>query len=123
MRVQPPGPFGPGRFGGGGIHHGGGLSIAAFIVHSILIAAVIVAAFLLVRALIRGRDRRIAATVGPHRSPALDELDLLYARGQVPREEYLGRRADLLGTTSGYGAPPVAAPPPAAPAPPPAPTT
>ena len=33
----------------------------------------------------------------PPRHPALDELDLRYARGEVSREEYLQRRADLLG--------------------------
>jgi len=38
-------------------------------------------------------------------NPALHELDLAYARGQVSREEYLRRRADL--SWSGYpGGPP-----------------
>jgi len=31
------------------------------------------------------------------RSAAVDELDLRYARGELSREEYLQRRADLLG--------------------------
>jgi uncharacterized membrane protein len=30
-------------------------------------------------------------------NPAIGELDLRYARGEVEREEYLRRRADLLG--------------------------
>jgi uncharacterized membrane protein len=35
---------------------------------------------------------------GPRfRHPALDELDLAYARGQLTREEYFRRRADLTG--------------------------
>jgi hypothetical protein len=41
----------------------------------------------------------------PYQSPALHELDLAYARGQLSREEYLRRRADL--SWSGYpGGPP-----------------
>jgi|ERR1039458_2292724 hypothetical protein len=35
---------------------------------------------------------------GPRfRHPALDELDLAYARGQLTRDEYFRRRADLTG--------------------------
>lgn len=107
------GPFVDGGFR----HHDHGLAIAGLIVHSVLVAAIIVGAFLLFRALIRGRDAKIARLTGPHRSPALDELDLLYARGQVTREEYILRRTDLVGTTAGYTAPP----PPMTPAPPVAP--
>jgi putative membrane protein len=33
---------------------------------------------------------------GP-RNPAIDELDLRYARGELDRVEYMQRRADLLG--------------------------
>jgi putative membrane protein len=44
----------------------------------------------------------------PH-NPALAELDLRYARGEMPREEYLQRRADLLGHVGG---PPASPPPP-----------
>jgi len=115
------GPFVDGGFR----HHDDGLAIAGLIVHSILAAAIIVGAFLLIRAFIRGRDAKIARLVGPHRSPALDELDLLYARGQVTREEYILRRADLLGTTAGYTAPPppMTSAPPAAPPGSPAPPT
>jgi uncharacterized membrane protein len=41
----------------------------------------------------------------PYQSPALHELDLAYARGQLSREEYLRRRADL--SWAGYpGGPP-----------------
>lgn len=59
-------------------------------------------------------------------SPALDELELRYARGEVGRDEYLGRRGDLLagGALRMWGAPaaaPPAPPPPAQPAPPPPP--
>ena len=38
---------------------------------------------------------------GPRfRHPALDELDIAYARGQLTRDEYFRRRADL---TAGWG--------------------
>jgi putative membrane protein len=30
-------------------------------------------------------------------SPALSELDLRYARGEIERDEYLRRRSDILG--------------------------
>ena len=30
-------------------------------------------------------------------SPALSELDLRYARGEIEREDYLRRRSDILG--------------------------
>ncbi len=41
----------------------------------------------------------------PYRSPALDELDVAYARGQLSREEYFRRRADLTGWSPPGGAP------------------
>ena len=44
----------------------------------------------------------------PYRSRALDELDLMYSRGQISREEYFLRRADL--TWSAYGGHPTASP-------------
>jgi uncharacterized membrane protein len=122
-----PGPGGPGPQPGpfvehGLRHHNEGLAIAGLIVFSVLAAAIIVGAFFLIRAFIRGRDAKIASLTGTRRSPALDELDILYARGQVSREEYLTRRADLLGTTAGYTAPSPPAPP-AAPPGSPAPST
>ncbi|MDQ2961003.1 MAG: SHOCT domain-containing protein [Candidatus Dormibacteraeota bacterium] len=43
---------------------------------------------------------------GGPQSPALAELDMRYARGEVPRDEFLQRRADL------GGAPPAGPPPP-----------
>ena len=41
----------------------------------------------------------------PYRNVALEELDLAYARGQVTREEYFRRRADLTGWAPPAGAP------------------
>ena len=58
---------------------------------------------------------------GPPRSPALDELDLRYARGDIGRDDYLGRRADLISTAGmpwHPGPAPYAAPAPPPPAPP-----
>lgn len=56
----------------------------------------------------------------PYRSPALEELDLAYARGQVTREEYFRRRADLTGWAPPGGPPGFSAPGGSAPGPEPA---
>jgi uncharacterized membrane protein len=72
--------------------------------------AVIVAIVVVIRAL---THRPMGAMGWGHRSPALAELDLRYARGEVSREEYFQRRADLLGTPAA-----VAPTPPAPPTPP-----
>lgn len=46
----------------------------------------------------RGRAlQQPPAWTPPFPQQALAELDLRYARGEIPREEYLQRRADLLG--------------------------
>jgi len=34
---------------------------------------------------------------GDQRNPAMAELEMLYARGEVSRDDYLTRRADLSG--------------------------
>ncbi len=39
--------------------------------------------------------RRFASGTPPGTRRALDELDLRYARGEIGRDEYLQRRADL----------------------------
>jgi putative membrane protein len=49
------------------------------------------------------------AAVGPRADAALDELRLRYARGEMTREDYAGRWADLTGATP---ARPEADPPP-----------
>lgn len=64
----------------------------------------IVAIVLLVRMLLS--SSRTPAPAGLSRSKALEELDLRYARGEINREDYLARRADL-----GGGSPPPEAPP------------
>lgn len=52
--------------------------------------ALIVLVILLVRLFINGRE-------GPRQRTALDILEERYARGEIEREEYLQRRADLGG--------------------------
>ncbi len=47
---------------------------------------------------------------GGWQSPGLHELDIRYARGEITRDEYLQRRADMLSH-------PLAPPPPTAPGP------
>jgi putative membrane protein len=71
--------------------------------------AVVLATVLVVWAVLRS-PRWAKSHPGATISPALAELDLRYARGEVSREDYLTRRADL------SGAPPAALVPPANPA-------
>jgi uncharacterized membrane protein len=47
-------------------------------------------------------------SAGPHH--ALAELDLRYARGEIDRNDYLQRRADLLGQPYASGSVPPSAP-------------
>jgi putative membrane protein len=67
-------------------------TVRRFVAVLLVIAAIVylVRAFLLVRA-------RTPRAAPPFRSPGLDELDVRYARGEVTRDEYLQRRADLGG--------------------------
>jgi uncharacterized membrane protein len=51
---------------------------------------------------------------GGWQSPGLHELDVRYARGEISRDDYLQRRADML---SHPGMPPVGPSPPGAPGP------
>ena len=111
MAAGPGGPGGPGGpfgmhgrpFGGpfasGGIDPGWGfgLHLAFMLVALLLVLATVV---WVVRRLTHNR------VVRPASAAALTELDVLYARGGVTREEYLLRRADLLGAPT--------SPPPAA---------
>jgi len=48
---------------------------------------------------------------GGWQSPGLHELDIRYARGEITRDEYLQRRADILSNPI----PPAGGPPPATP--------
>ncbi|HZQ28981.1 MAG TPA: SHOCT domain-containing protein [Acidimicrobiales bacterium] len=101
----------------GAFHHGVGVFGLIFFVA--LLALAVVAVVLLVRA---SRHTPVAAG-GPSgalggganaNDPALAELRLRYARGEISREEYVQRSADL-------GAPVTSSPPPPGPPAPPAP--
>lgn len=107
--------FDPGRHADTGWH------VAGTIFWIVFLVAVIVLGVLIVRQLMaRPLRPTTAIPYGPPRSPALDELELRYARGEIGRDEYLGRRADLLAPWPGvpaYAAPPGPPQPPAAPPP------
>jgi putative membrane protein len=64
----------------------------------LIVVALVAGAVLLARMWMAGRPP-IGRPGGPPPpyNQALSELDLRYARGEVSREEYLQRRADLLG--------------------------
>jgi uncharacterized membrane protein len=96
--------FGPD--GGPGVHVVGLLVHLAF--NALILAVIVLGVFLLVRAL-GGRPH---AFVAPgFRSPAIAELELRYARGEMSRDEFLQRRADLLGTPAPAPAPTPTPPP------------
>ena len=70
----------------------------------LIVLAVIAGIYVLVRGFTLHGPRQWGPPPGPGwhpgwrgHNPAVDELDLRYARGEVSREEYLQRRADLLG--------------------------
>jgi putative membrane protein len=78
----------------------------------LIVIAVVGALVLLARMWLASRPTHTLGHGGPPPpNAALAELDLRYARGEVSREEYLQRRADLLG----HIAPPPPGPGPAAP--------
>ena len=98
------GPYGGPFLRGDGYHEGAFIlgTILRFVALLLIIAAIVY----LVRAFLQSRQRSWTPP-GPSRSPGLDELDMRYARGEIAREEYLARRADLTGS--------VPPPPPATP--------
>lgn len=84
-----------------------------------LIVVAIVAGILLIVRMWAARPHTTAAPwrggPPPPPNPAITELDMRYARGDIAREEYLQRRADLLGhVTPPPGGPGSAPPPPPA---------
>jgi hypothetical protein len=101
--------------------YGYGFPLWGAIIGLILLALLVGAIIWLIVAVSRpGRPARMmrwqGGPYGPHlRTPALDELDLAYARGQMTRDEYLRRRADLTGWGPPGGPPGFAGPGPQAP--------
>jgi hypothetical protein len=100
------------------IHYGYGFgfplwgTIIGLILFALLIASIV---WLIVAITRPGRHVRMAGWggggYGPRfRHPALDELDLAYARGQLTREEYFRKRADLTGWGPPGGPPGFAGP-------------
>ena len=97
-------------FGGGGPFRGvpgygvdTGVSVLAIVLRFTLGVLLIVAAVYVIReilATIRGRR----ALMPPVPNPAAAELEMLYARGEVSRTDFLTRRADLTGVP--HSAPP-----------------
>jgi putative membrane protein len=84
----------------------------------LVVVALVVGTIFVVRMLLASRPLTFGRHVGPpppFHSPALAELDLRYARGEITREEFLQRRADLSGHLGGpSAAPPGPGVPPAA---------
>jgi hypothetical protein len=97
-------------FGGGGPFRDGpgyavdsGVSVLAIVLRFTLGVLLIVAAVYVIHeilATLRGRH----ALTPPAPNPAAAELELLYARGEVSRTDFLTRRADLTGVP--HSAPP-----------------
>ena len=112
----PFGPFGPPRFE----RHGGWEWLHALFGLLFVAAIVALIVFLLLRVFDRNQPKPVASgpiyppprSPAPGFDPALAELRLRYARGEVSRDDFLRISTDL-------GAPPPAPPPPAPVAPPP----
>lgn len=81
-----------------------GVSVLAIVLRFTVWVLLILATVWVIREVLAHlRSGRSAAPRGT--TPALAELEMLYARGEVTRADYLSRRADLAGA-----APPVAPP-------------
>lgn len=109
MDSAAPGPViqalgGPRPFGVGP-GYDAGVSVLAIVLQFTLWVLVILAVVWFVREILRASEARSHRRVPPPPSAAVAELEMRYARGEINRADYLGRRADLGGP-----------PPPAAPA-------
>lgn len=107
--LTPPGGFrGDGPFRGAVVEHagGGGPSTLAWVIFALVLVLLLLAiASLAIDAYHRSRASRPVtgtahgpATPAPATSEALAALDARYARGEIPRDEYLQARDDLRGT-------------------------
>ena len=84
----------PRLFDGG--YYDGGAAWQRWLFVLLIVIALVGGAILLARMWMT-RPPTVRTGSPPPPNPALTELDLRYARGEVTREEYLQRRADLLG--------------------------
>jgi uncharacterized membrane protein len=100
----------PGRPGGGGMLHGAGPALG-HLLPLLFLVAMTLAVVLVVIALTR---RPRVAHPQPMVSPVISELELRYARGEISREDFLQRRADLTGGPAPAATTPAAPSPPAA---------
>ncbi|MDB5064937.1 MAG: hypothetical protein JWM18_1371 [Chloroflexi bacterium] len=76
----------------------------------LVVAAIVAGAVLIARNWHRPLPPPAAGATPP--SPALHELDLRYARGEIERTEYLQRRADITGVDAAGGTAPAPGTPP-----------
>lgn len=84
------------RFPGGHPGFDTGVSVLAIVLRFTFGVLLVVAAVWVVREILSAiRGRRASAPPLPN--PAVTELEMLYARGEVTRTDYLTRRADLTG--------------------------
>lgn len=93
--VQPPGGGFP-RGGGFGAHDSVA-SILAICLRFAVWVLVILAVVWLAREVLRAIQRWPRHHLPPPPSPAIAELDMMYARGELSRADYLVRRTDLAG--------------------------
>ena len=101
----PNGPFPPG-YGGPVFHRAlGGEHLIAGIVFLVLVMLILVLVFFLLYRLLRQRS----AGWSPH-AAAIRELEMRYARGEIGRDDFLQRRADLLAPAVTSNLPPPAPP-------------
>ncbi len=82
-------PYGPGAMHGWG---GGFFPFGMFVWPVVLIALVLLVAWAL-----RSTRPPHAAAGPPRRSPGLEVLEERYARGEISRDEYLQKKADIGG--------------------------
>jgi uncharacterized membrane protein len=76
--------------------HGGPADVLAIVLWFTIWVLVILAVVWLLRELMATMRAR-HASAPPAPNPAMAELEMLYARGEVSRADYLIRRADLTG--------------------------
>jgi len=81
-------PYGP----GGMYHWGGGFFPFGMVIWPVILIAIVLLAVWAVRS----RMPHVAAGT-PQRSPGLQVLEERYARGEIGRDEYLQKKADIGG--------------------------